>query len=61
MLIYAVLIISATLLLGSHDNHAVTLRGRSQLSTFMKAYREYARGGGLGLPYAFPPKIIIYF
>ena len=35
------------------------LRGRSQLSTFMKAYTAYARGeggGGLGPPYAFPPE-----
>ena len=38
------------------------LRGHSQLSTFMKAYTAYARGGGgLGPPYAFPPKINILF
>ena len=35
------------------------LRGRSQLSTFMKAYT--LGGGGLGPPYAFLPKINIYF
>ena len=32
------------------------LKGRSQLSTFMKAYTAYARGRGLGPPYAFPPE-----
>ena len=35
---------------------ATLLRGRSQFSTFMKAYTAYARGGGLGPPYAFFPK-----
>ena len=37
----------------------IRVRGRSQLSTFMKAYTAYARGeggGGLGLPYAFFPE-----
>ena len=32
------------------------IRGRSQLSTFLKVYREYAGGGGLGLHHAFPPE-----
>ena len=43
------------------ENGIFRVRGRSQLSTFMKAYRAYARGGGLGPPFAFPPKINIYF
>ena len=34
------------------------IRGRSQLSTFMKAYTAYDMqgGGGLGPQYAFPPE-----
>ena len=32
------------------------VRGRSQLSTFMKAYREYARGRGSGTTVCFFPK-----
>ena len=46
-----------------HNNQLVTirlgkrfLRGRSQLSTFIQAYTAYARGGGLGPLYAFPPE-----
>ena len=30
------------------SNVPLSIRGRSQLSTFMKAYREYARGRGSG-------------
>ena len=37
------------------------VRGRSQLSTFMKAYREYARGEGVRDLYAFFLKINILF
>ncbi len=33
------------------------LRGRSQLSTFIKAYREYALGEGPGTPVRFSPKM----
>ena len=35
---------------GAHEcqRKAATFRGRSPLSTFMKAYREYARGRGYG-------------
>ena len=32
------------------------IRGRSQLSTFMKAYREYARGRGSGTNVHFFPE-----
>ena len=32
------------------------VRGRSQLSTFMKAYREYARGKGSGTTVRFYPE-----
>ena len=39
----------------------IFLRDRSQLSTFMKAYTAYARGGGLGPPYAFPRKSTFIF
>ena len=38
------------------------LRGRSQLSTFMKAYTAYGRGEGVwDHCMLFPPKINIYF
>ena len=32
------------------------VRGRSQLSTFMKAYTAYARGRGSGTTVRFPPE-----
>ena len=35
------------------------LKGRSKLSTFMEAYRGYARGGGWRPPHAFFSKISI--
>ena len=33
-----------------------TIRGRSQLSTFMKAYIAYVRGRGSGTTVRFPPE-----
>ena len=37
------------------------IRVHSQLSTFLKVYREYAGGGGLGPHQLFPPKINTFF
>ena len=34
----------------------VTVRDRSQLSTFMKAYTAFARGSGSGTTVRFPPE-----
>ena len=38
-----------------YSDLATPVRGRSQVSTFMKAYREYARGRGSGNTVRFPP------
>ena len=42
-------------LLLSHSR-ALLVRGRSQLSTFMKAYTAYARGEGSGTTVRFSPE-----
>ena len=45
----------------SHEHTSRLLMGRSQLSTFMKAYRESTlEERCLGPPYVFFPKINIY-